>query len=135
MNIKKRLESLYTKIARTGTKIGKPFRFNLIKQNILFIITFLYFAALLGGIVNTILEASKIPSTSIFVSVKDYETGTEFLIALINFIGGSAGVYLIYRGANSINKRDSRNNFVFGTIVLISATIVGIMFLYSKYMI
>jgi len=134
MNIKERLESLYNKVTRTGTKLGKPFRFNLIKQNILFILTFLYFAALLGGIVNAVLEAGKLPATAIFSPVKDYETGTEFIIALINFVGGSAGVYLIYKGANSINKRDSRNNFVFGTIVLISATIVGIMFLYSKYM-
>jgi len=134
MSIRARIESLYNKVTRTGAKLGKPFRFNLIKQNILFIIIFLFFAAYLGGIVNTVLEAGKLPATVIFVPNKDYETGTEFVIALINFMGGSAGVYLIYKGANSINKRDSRNNFVFGTIVLISATIVGILFLYSKYL-
>ena len=134
MNIREWVESLYNKVIRIGAKLGKPFRFNLIKQNILFIIIFLYFAVFLGGMVNAVLEAGKLPATSIFTPYKDYETGTEFVISLINFVGGSAGVYLIYKGANSISKRDSRNNFVFGTILLIFATIVGIMFLYSKYM-
>ena len=135
MNIREWVESSYNKVIRAGAKLGKPLRFNLIKQNILFIITFIYFAVFLGGMVNAVLEAGKLPATSIFTPYKDYETGTEFIIALINFVAGSGGVYLIYRGTSSISKRDSRNNFVFGTILLIFATIVGIMFLYTKYLI
>jgi hypothetical protein len=134
MNLRKWVDSTYNRVKRTGTKLGKSFRFELIRRNILFIIFFLYFAIYLGGIVNVITSAVMLPATTIFVPNSSYETGTEFLISLINFLGGSGGVYLIYRGASSTNRRDSLNNFVSGTILLILATIVMILFLYSKYM-
>jgi hypothetical protein len=135
MNLKKKADVLLSKTLRLGSKVEKMLRLRMIRQNLLFIIVFSYFAIYLGGIVNTILEANKLPPSAIFSPYKDYQTGTEFIIAVFNFIGGSLGAYLIYRGANSINKREARLHFVLGMLVLVIASIVGVMFLYSKYMI
>ena len=134
MNLKEKGEALFFKVMRIGSKFEKTFRLSVIRHNLIFIIIFLYFAIYLGGVVNTILEAERLPSSVIFSPYKDYQTGTEFIIAALNFVGGSLGVYLIYRGANSINRRDARLNLVLGILVLIISTMIGIMFLYSKYM-
>ncbi len=134
MSLRKWIDSISKRVGRIEKNLGRSFRFDLIKQNILFIIIIIYFAVYLGGIINTIESAAALPPATIFVPDRAYETGTEFLISLMNFFVGCGGMYLIYRGANSINQRDSRNNFVAGTIVLILATIVMILFLYSKNM-
>ncbi|MGD0330269.1 MAG: hypothetical protein ABSB40_07455 [Nitrososphaeria archaeon] len=134
MSLRKWIDSISNRVGRIETNLGRSFRFDLIKQNFLFIIIILYFAVYLGGIINAIESAPSLPAGTIFVPDRSYETGMEFIIALMNFVIGFGGVYLIYRGANSINQRDSRNNFVAGTILLILATIIMILFLYSKGM-
>ncbi|MEM3403645.1 MAG: hypothetical protein QXJ17_03765 [Nitrososphaeria archaeon] len=135
MNIKKKIDGLLFRTSQIWVKIGRTFKFDLLKKNFLFIIVFLYFAIYFGGIVNTILESGKLPSTVIFSPYKDYQTWTEFTIAFFNFIFGSFGVYLLYRGANNFNKRTARLYFISGVILLILSTIIGTWFLYEKYLI
>jgi hypothetical protein len=135
MSIKKKADRLLLRVSRIWISIEKTFKINLVKENFLFIIIFLYFAIYFGGIVNTLLESNKLPSTAIFSPYKDYQTWTEFTIAFFDFMFGSLGVYLLYRGANNFNKRVARLYFISGAIILVLSTIVGTWFLYEKYMI
>ncbi|MFH7865340.1 MAG: hypothetical protein QXN00_02545 [Candidatus Aenigmatarchaeota archaeon] len=109
-------------------------RIDLIKDNALFLIIFAYFAFYSSGIINTILEAGRLPSTALFTPYKDFQTWIEFIVAVFNFIGGSVGVYLIWRGANSISSKDARINFIIGMLLLIISTAIGVIIMYTKYM-
>ncbi|MGQ9781688.1 MAG: hypothetical protein ACUVQ8_05480 [Nitrososphaeria archaeon] len=135
MNLKEKADILLSRMTKLGSKFERTFKLKVIRQNLLFIVVFCYFAIYLGGFVNTILESNKLPPSTIFSPYKDYQTGTEFIIAVFNFVGGSLGVYLIYKGANSVNRREARLHLVLGMLILIIASIVGVLFLYSKYMI
>ncbi len=135
MTLKKIVENFSFKIVKRGGKIGSMFRIDLIKQNFLFIAIFLYFALYFGGIVNTLLESSRVPSTMIVSPTKDFQTWTEFATAVFEFTIGTLGIYFVYRGANNFNRRISRLYFVAGMLLLIITTSVGFWLLYIKYLI
>ncbi|MBC7091914.1 MAG: hypothetical protein H5T50_08435, partial [Nitrososphaeria archaeon] len=48
-------------------------------------IIFLYFALYSAGIINTILESGRLPSTALFTPYKNYQTWIEFIVAVLNF--------------------------------------------------
>ncbi|MEM1985933.1 MAG: hypothetical protein QXG36_01085 [Nitrososphaeria archaeon] len=134
MTVKEKIKILHRKFLNLKANIWKTLRIDLIKDNALFLIIFAYFAFYSSGIINTILEAGRLPSTALFTPYKNFQTWIEFTVAVFNFIGGSVGVYLIWRGANSISSKDARINFIIGMLLLIISTAIGVIIMYTKYM-
>lgn len=135
MTLKQKIKVLHSTLLNIILRLWKTLRLDLIKNNILFLIIFLYFAFYSAGIINTILESGRLPPTALFTPYKNYQTWIEFIVAVFNFIGGSFGAYLIWRGANSISIKDARINLIIGIILLIISTAIGIITMYTKYMI
>ncbi len=135
MMIKEKIKILQKKILNLKASIWKSLRLNIIRDNVLLLIIFAYFAFYSSGIINTILEAGRLPSTALFTPYKNFQTWIEFIVAVFNFTGGSIGVYLIWRGANSVSSKDARINFIIGMLLLIISTIIGVIIMYTKYMI
>lgn len=135
MMVKEKIKFLQKKILNLKVSIWKSLRLNIIKDNVLLLIIFTYYAFYSSGIINTILEAARLPSTALFTPYKNVQTWIEFIVAVFNFIGGSVGVYLIWRGASSVSSKDARINFIIGMLLLIISTIIGVIIMYTKYMI
>jgi len=129
------MRRLRNSLSKIKLMARKRLKLDFIKDNIIFLAVFLYFAFYSSGIINTLLEAGRIPSTVLFTPYKNYQTWIEFIVAVFNFVGGSFGAYLIWKGLNSLSAKDMRINFIIGIALLIISTVIGVVTMYIKYMI
>lgn len=109
------------------------FKFSLLSEfnKALEIAYLLFIAILVGGVMNAILEGSRLPAGYIIAPVPSLQTLSETVINVFAIIFGTSGIYLLYKsGKQVVRQRISNLYLITGFFMIFLAIIIGL-FIYG----
>lgn len=135
MVLKKVLDSATTRLTSAiNRSIAKSRILRTIQEHWL-LVTYLTIILLLSsGVVNAILEGSRLPSSTLpIVRSRGIQSAAETLLYFMTFLLGTAGLYVAYSGAKQpIRRRAADLYLVVGLFMVVIGTVIGIAILNVK---